>query len=188
MREKINNNFIIYLYTLAEKSNRGALADLRRGLSGQPGTNPAMFPYVAPWVPDDARNTWHEKVYYIVAALFANYQAGSAGKNLSTDKGNLGDHCRSLVEKKLVEKKAQSASFESRFTCVLKAHRDDVAIMLKQVLAMLRSEEIPINWHQIFYDLQYWNSESQYVQRQWANGFWVYQKPDNNNEMDTEEK
>lgn len=182
MKEINQNNFIIYLYTLAEKGNRGALADLRRGVSGQPGTHPAMFSIVAPWIPDDARNTWLEKVYYIIAALFAYYQAGAAGTNLGTDKGNLGNHCRSLVEKK-----AQSASYETRFTNLLKAHRDDLVSHLKQVLALLRGEDIPINWHQLFYDLQHWNSDSQFVQRQWANGFWVYQKTDKTNEIKTEE-
>jgi CRISPR type I-E-associated protein CasB/Cse2 len=176
------NHFIIYLYTLAEKNNRGALADLRQGLTGQPGTTPAMFPFIAPWVPDEARNTWLEKVYYIIAALFAFYQAGSAGKNLVTELGNLGNHCRDLMEKN-----KQSASFEARFTSLLKAHRDDLAILLKQILSLLRGEAIPINWQQLFYDLQHWNSESQFVQRQWANGYWNYQKPEQNENQVTED-
>jgi CRISPR type I-E-associated protein CasB/Cse2 len=90
----VKNPFIKYLYALVETSNRAALADLRRGLSGQPGTSPAMFQYVAPWVPEDARNTWKEKVYYIIASLFAYYQAGASGKVLTTDQGNFGTHCR----------------------------------------------------------------------------------------------
>ncbi len=164
------NPFIKYLYSLAETGNRGALADLRRGLSGQPGTSPAMFQYVAPWVPDDARNTWKEKVYYIIASLFAYYQAGGSGKQLSTDRGNFGEHCR-----RLKDMQAQSASFEARFTNLLKAHRDDTPTLIKQILSLLRGEDIPINWEQLFYDLQYWNSSSQSVQRQWANGYWQYQ-------------
>ena len=82
--------FIRYLYSLAESDNRGALADLRRGNNGQPGTVPATFQYVAPWVPDNERNSWREKVYYIIAALFAQYQAGSSGKRLMTNQGNFG--------------------------------------------------------------------------------------------------
>ncbi|MDY6847283.1 MAG: type I-E CRISPR-associated protein Cse2/CasB, partial [Chloroflexota bacterium] len=69
--------FINYLYSLATEQKRGALAELRRGLARPPATAPVMFPYVARWVPEDFRYTWREKVYYLVAALFAYYQSGS---------------------------------------------------------------------------------------------------------------
>ena len=171
MKDLRNKNpFIKYLYSLNETGNRGALADLRRGLSGPPGTSPAMFQYVAPWVPDEARNTWRESVCYIVAGLFSYYQAGSAGKALSTDKGDFGDHCRNLKDKQ-----DQSASFEARFSGLLKAHRDDLPVLLQQIMGLLKGEDIPINWDQLFYDLQYWNASSQFVQRNWANGYWKYQ-------------
>lgn len=180
----VKHPFIKYLYALTETGNRGALADLRRGLSGQPGTSPAMFQYVARWVPDDARGTWKEKVYYIIASLFAYYQAGSSGKTLVTGEGNFGEHCR-----RLKDKQAQSASFEARFTSLLKAHRDDTPILIKQLLSLLKGEDIPINWEQLFYDLQYWNAASQSVQRQWANGYWKYQPKDQSEtpELITEE-
>ena len=161
--------FINYLYALADLGNRGALADLRRGLSGPPGTTPAMYPYVASWVPDDARNTWLEKNYYLIAALFAFYQSGSGGHSLRTDTGNFGDHCRQLL---LKEK--QSASFETRFTSLLKSHWDDLPALLRQVLSLLKGGAIAINWHQLFYDLQHWNSPSQYVQSNWSHGYWAY--------------
>ncbi len=179
----VKNPFIKYLYALVETSNRAALADLRRGLSGQPGTSPAMFQYVAPWVPEDARNTWKEKVYYIIASLFAYYQAGASGKVLTTDQGNFGTHCRQLKAKQ-----EQSASFEARFTNLLKAHRDDTPILIKQILSLLRGEDIPVNWEQLFYDLQYWNSATQSVQRQWANGYWKYQVKDQPESSDITEK
>lgn len=168
-KEKENLPFIDYLYSLAKENNRGALADLRKGMNGQPGSVPATFTYVAPWVPDEHRNKWQEKVYYIIAAMFAYYQSSSGGKTLSIAFGNMGDHCRALKAKK-----KQSASFENRFTNLLKAHRDDLPVLLRQVLSLLRGEEIPINWNQLFYDLTYWNSEKQTAQRNWANSYWRY--------------
>lgn len=163
--------FIRYLYSLAESENRGALADLRRGSSGQPGSAPVTFQYVAPWVPETERNSWREKVYYMIATLFAQYQAGSSGKRLITNQGNFGAHCRALKAQK-----TQSGSFETRFSSLLKSHRDDVVTFLRQLLGLLRGEEIPVNWNQLFYDLLYWNSANQTVQRQWANSYWSYQK------------
>lgn len=166
-------SFINYLYSLADGNNRGALADLRRGLTGQPGTVPAMFPYIAPWVPDEMRNTWQEKVYYLVASLFAYYQAGSyGGARLRTEEGNFGKHSRALKDEG-----KQSASFEMRFTNLLNAHQEDLSTYLRQIISQMRSNEIAINWHQLLHDLLRWNSESQYIQRQWANSYWKYQTP-----------
>ena len=170
--------FIEYLYSLSQGQHRGALADLRRGLSEPPGTAPVMFPYVARWVPEDARQSWKEKVYYLVAALFAYYQSGSkqAGKQRITS-GNFGEHClRAKAAKK------QSESYEMRFASLLKSNVEDLPVYLRQMISLLKSAEVPINWDQLFYDLNRWNSESQYIQRQWANSFWAYQKSAENDQ------
>jgi CRISPR type I-E-associated protein CasB/Cse2 len=88
----------------------------------------------------------------------------------------------------LKAKQEQSASFEARFTNLLKAHRDDTPTLIKQILSLLRGEDIPVNWEQLFYDLQYWNSATQSVQRQWANGYWKYQVKDQPESSDITEK
>lgn len=165
--------FIDYLHSLASGQNRGALANLRRGLSDPPATSPVMFPYVARWVPETARYTWNEKVYYLVAALFAYYQAGgnSTSKQRITS-GNLGDHCRTAAQKEI-----RSASFEMRFSVLLNTTQDDLPVILRQMISLLKSADIAINWDQLFHDLCRWNAESQYVQRQWANSYWAYKQP-----------
>lgn len=175
--------FIRYLYSMAEGENRGALADLRRGSSGQAGSVPVTFQYVAPWVPENERNSWREKVYYILATLFAQYQAGGTGNNLITNQGDFGAHCRAFTVKK-----KQSGSFETRFSSLLKAHRDDVGTLLRQLLGLLRGEDIPINWNQLFSDLTYWNNANQTVQRKWANSYWSYQKPEDTGTQNQKER
>ncbi len=177
------HSFIEYLYSLATDQRRGALADLRRGLAEPPATAPVMFPYVARWVPENARYSWVEKVYYLIAALFAYYQSGSGIESKrKITKGNFGEHCQ-----RSAAKNAQSASFEARFATLLKANPDDLPVVLRQMVSLLKSADVPINWDQLFHDLCRWNSESQYIQRQWANSYWSpreredqeYQ-PDNN--------
>ena len=173
--------YIAYLYSLADNQQRGALADLRRGLSQPPGTAPIMFQYIARWVPEDARNTWTEKVFYLVAALFAFYQSGSASSSrqrLLT--GNLGNHCRTAAQKE-----GQSASFEMRFSTLLKTNADDLPTFLRQMVSLLKSADIPVNWNQLFHDLCRWNSESQYIQRQWANNYWAFKQPEQENTTPT---
>jgi CRISPR system Cascade subunit CasB len=133
-----------------------------------------MFSYVTRWVPEEIRYSWAEKVYYLIAALFAYYQSGSGVESKrGITKGNFGDHSRmaSLQE-------AQSASFEARFSAILKANAEDLPVVLRQMISLLKSADVPINWNQLFHDLRHWNSESQYVQRQWANSYWSSQKRD----------
>ncbi len=173
--------FIEYLYVLVTDQRRGALADLRRGLSEPPATAPMMFPYIARWVPEDTRNTWTEKVYYLVAALFAYYQSGGGDVRKGfTRQGNMGDHCllASL-------NKPQSGSFEMRFAALLRANPDDLPVILRQMVSLLKSADVPINWDQLFTDLCRWNNESKYIQRQWANQFWGSKRneEDQNQEM-----
>jgi len=170
--------FIEYLYSLKGNNRRGSLADLRRGLSDPPGTSSVMFPYIARWVPEDTRFTWTEKVYYLVAALFAYYQSGTGTKSKQRlTHGNMGDHCLQATKNK-----KQSASFEMRFSALLKAHPEDLPVIMRQMISLLKSADVAINWDQLFHDLCRWNSESQYIQRQWANSYWAYQKPSNEEE------
>ncbi len=166
--------YIEYLYSLASQGQRGALADLRRGLSEPPATAPVMFSYVARWVPEDARYSWTEKVYYLIAGLFAYYQSGSGTESKRRITiGNFGDHCRIAAKKG-----SQSASFEARFSTLLKANPEDLPIVLRQMISLLKSTDVPINWNQLFHDLKRWNSESRYIQRQWANSYWSSPKRD----------
>lgn len=166
--------YIQYLYSLATEGRRGTLADLRRGLAEPPGTAPVMFPYVARWVPEKDRYSWTEKVYYLIAALFAYYQSGSGVESKrKLTKGNFGDHCRLAGLKN-----AQSASFEARFAALLKANAEDLPVVLRQMISLLKSADVPINWDKLFHDLCRWNSESQYIQRQWANSYWSSPKRD----------
>ena len=170
--------FIDYLYSLTQEQRRDALADLRRGLSETPGTSPVMFPYVARWVPENVRYSWREKVYYLIAALFAYYQSGGdeAGKRKITE-GNMGDHCLSALRNL-----PQSDSFELRFSALLKTNSEDLPVILRQMISLLKTANIPINWDQLFYDLSRWNSESHHIQRRWANNYWGNRhSPEDNN-------
>jgi CRISPR system Cascade subunit CasB len=151
------NRFIQHLKTLAD--DRGALAALRRGLGKPPGTTAEMYPYVVPWLPDEA-STWLENNYYLVASLFAYHPDSSSA-------GNMGHHmartCATDDDKK---------STERRFTVLLAADGDDLPNYLRQTISFLKSKDQSVNWDQLFIDLMGWNHESRYVQRRWANAFW----------------
>ncbi|HOA25394.1 MAG TPA: type I-E CRISPR-associated protein Cse2/CasB [Aggregatilineales bacterium] len=151
--------FISYLTgTLAK--DRGALAALRRGLGQPPGHAPEMLRFVVPFL-SERPSRWEESTLYLIASLFGLHPA-------NTTSGNMGDHYAAL---RTPENKA---GLERRFTALLAAHPDDLHVHLRQAVARLKSEEIPVNWNQLFWDCRAWNHPEWRadVRRRWAKSFW----------------
>ena len=160
MAEKDQNKtaFIAYLEELHTSGNRGALAQLRKGLGKKPGTVMEMYPYIVPWIKDDTY-PWDEYVRYIVASLFASHPK-------SDGHGNLGMALRK------VKNTTGSESIEARFVTLLDAHPDDLHNHLRHAVSLSQSKDIPIYWNQLFLDLLAWNHPQRYVQKNWAKSFW----------------
>lgn len=156
---------INYLLSLKQSDDRGALAVLRRGLSSPPAQDIAMYPYIARFVSEEARYGRGEKAAYLIASLFAYHQ-------LNTSEGNFGDHMRSLIRDQ------DQKSTERRFVRLLSVEFEDLADYLRQPASMLKSQEIPINWEQLYKDLLQWDRPDKRVQKRWANSFWRAQAPD----------
>jgi CRISPR system Cascade subunit CasB len=155
--EQRTHPFVSYLEGLRE--DRGALAALRRGMGRPAGTAQEMFPYVIRWLPAEAGSR-QEEAYFLLASLFAYHpQPGGAG--------NLG-HCFSRTR----DPGGSDAAIERRFTAILSAHPDDLPFYLRQAFSFLKSKEIPVEWHQLFTDIQAWGHPQGYVQKQWARAFW----------------
>ncbi len=162
MPEKTVHPFIEHLQSLVAGEDRAALVALRRGLGRPPGTTPEMYRYVVPYLPGNPHPD-QEAAYYIIAALFALHP-------LSTEQGNMGDHMAAARDGN------NEDALERRFTALLSAHPDDLPDYLRQVVSYLKSREIPVNWGQLFRDLQFW-SHPEYgdqVRKRWATSFWRY--------------
>ncbi len=149
--------FITYLESL--RDNRGALAALRRGLGQPPGDAREMYPYVVPWLSAEAP-AQREAAYYLIAALFA-YHPDPGGS------GNLGQAFR-----RTLNPTGDNVATERRFTALLTAHPADLPFYLRQAISFLKSEETPVDWHQLFRDILAWGHPDGYVQKQWARAFW----------------
>ena len=163
--EDTKQPFVAYLAELHTNENRGALAALRRGLGQSPGAAYEMYPYIVPWLPNDAPR-WREDVYFIIAALFALHPAPGGT-------GNMGAHFAQACEGD-----ENDTAVERRFTVLLAAHREDVADHLRQSVSFLRAKDVPVNWHRLFTDMQNWSHPAGFVQREWARSFWGYRKPE----------
>ena len=157
MSEREEHYFIRYLKSLVEKDDRAALAALRRGLGKAPGTEPEMYRYIVPLLPENAYQN-QEQVFYLIASLFASHPV-SAGK------GNLGAH--------LAQARGENNAdaLERRFTALLSAHPDDLPNYLRQTISLLKSKDVPVNWNQLLQDLLWWNDRTR---KSWATNFWGY--------------
>jgi CRISPR system Cascade subunit CasB len=158
------DRFIGYLEKLVRDQDRGALAALRRGLGKPPGTAMDMHRYLAPFIPRG--RPWEEDVYYLVAALFAYWYQGETAV-AARPPDNLG---ASLARLRTTD---TSPSLELRFTALLKSHRDDLPAHLRQAVGLLRAEDVPVHWRNLWKHLLNWEHEDAWVQRAWAKSFWA---------------
>ena len=139
----------------ARAQDRAMLAALRRGLGAEPGEEPAMYPHVVPWI-----NEWREEAdIYMIASLFALHPA-------SASSGNMGRHCRSL------DPNQENDPTERRFVQLLRMRRETLEPRLRQQISILKSNDVPVNWHQLIADLRNWDHPDRFVQRRWAGDFW----------------
>jgi len=146
--------FVTYLQDHAQ--DRAMLAELRRGLGRSPGEAPGMFPYVVPFV----HQRYEENNLYMLASLFALHPA-------STDEGNMGRHLYQYIG--VV---GDEAATTRRFVQLLNLRRESLDSPLRQHISILKSKDIPVNWHRLLYDLNYWDHEARFVQKNWASEFW----------------
>jgi CRISPR type I-E-associated protein CasB/Cse2 len=185
---------------------RAALARIRRTLGKDPDRAMRAYSYVVRWTqnldeqfPQRAFNkTQHEQYewqvgcYYQIAALFAYYHKRRSwhhAAELKKSERNFGGSLRRLDEESSKKGKAEkrgdeverSKSLEKRLTALLMSRRSDLPERLRHAVALLKAEEIPIDWVQLLEDLKWWDEDRAHrsssnpipsVQRRWANTFW----------------
>jgi len=169
--------FVSYLEGLLEREDRGALAALRRGITGQPGTVPETYRYVVRWIREDADPTGPYAVsFFLVASLFALYFAGK-GKGVTGEGNDIGTAFRLAKSRKADERSSdpdKPDSIDQRFTAMLNAHFDDLPNHLRHAISYLKSEGVSLDWHRLLRDIRNWNHPDRWVQKAWAKGFWGY--------------
>jgi CRISPR system Cascade subunit CasB len=169
--EQSASPLVAHLRDIATRDDRAALAALRRGLGATPGSAAEMHPFVAPFLPSGPWH-WGHDCYYITAALFALHPEPRG-------QGNMGRTMR------LVSEQAGGGSIEQRFVALLKCHRDDLFDHLRHAVSLAKSKEVPVCWDQLFRDIKNWDSDQQWVQRNWARSFWGAAPADKDSETDT---
>ena len=160
-RNDRESNFAEFLRGLADKEDRGALAALRRGLSANAAAAAAMHRYIVGWLHDED-SEWDVQRFYLVAALFGRYPSTNSARC------NFGGSCRMLHQKK------ESDSVERRFVALLAADVESIGVHLRHAIALISTEDLPVDWAQLLRDLKWWRQPERRVQRRWAREFWKH--------------
>lgn len=162
---KPKHDFIEHLEGLVK--NRAALAHLRSGLRSKDSRSMEMYPVIGRFLAEKSPNRNYENAVFIIAALFGYYP------DAKTNIGNLGASLRKY------QQETESKSIENRFVALLNAEAEELPNYLRQIIGLLKSAEkpIPVNWEQLFKDVQFWdvnneNSKYESVQKKWARSFW----------------
>jgi len=181
-----------------DRTNRAALAALRRGLGQEPGLVPEMFSYVR-----ELARVRQEKEgdAFLVASLFGLHPLDWVSAEGDRDRRrepwtqNFGNSLARLVAKlqdnqrsgpaEPDERAAPSSTrpspqpgVERRFMALLAADREDIGHHLRSLMGLLRQHDVPVNWLQLLRDLGRWPQPERDVQRRWARSFWGSTTPD----------
>lgn len=173
---------IDWLYKLAASKDRGRLAALRRGLLLEPHQMFELYRTVpAPFLENVSAGEVRRRL--MIAALFASHQLWF-GEDASTERRrNLGDSMRLLAVKQhggpLDPEEGPPEPLKRRMDALLAAHSDELFGHLRQVIRLLKTYEIPIDWARLLWDWRRWDDETRSVQWDWSRSFYVgYRNPE----------
>lgn len=168
------DSFISRLEALVEKGDRGALAMLRRGLGKQ-------APFEAYRFMPFRRTRWQEEAALLIGPLFALWHQGEEKPGGATENGNLGASLLALVHVMVLEAVKHDDAMkrvERRFSALLNCHAEDLKAHLHHAVSLLKSKEVPINWRRLLRDVEQWDHEDRWVEREWARAFWASKAED----------
>jgi CRISPR system Cascade subunit CasB len=156
--------FIAHLESLHEH-DRGALAVLRRSLGFAPGVYPPAYPHVERFVAAERHAQDASRLaLYVVAGLYALHPR-LGGKSLATSLGEL-------------MRQRDGTGIEQRFIALLGADAESLAVYLRQVISLLATSDLPLDYAALLRDLHLWlapwiDPERRDVVRQrWARDFY----------------
>lgn len=179
--------FAAWLYSLSERDDRGTLAALRRGLLLEEGHLFQLYGHIPAGFFAGLR-PGEDQLFLMVAALYAFHPVAFSKESLGERSRDLGESLRILAElmyqesgsenddsreEDMLEFPAVPDSLKRRVEALLAAPRDDLYGHLRQIVSLLKTREVPVDWARLLYDLQRWDLPDRRVQWQWSRSFYV---------------
>lgn len=171
-----SSGLVEWLQNLVQRKDRARLAALRRGLLLEPTQFYELYRVVPPQFLEGV-STAEVQRRLMVAILFATHQGSFAPDGGEKRHRNLGESLRLLAIKRaggtLGADEELPEPLKRRLDALLAARSDELFYHLRQVIRLLKSEEVPVDWEQLLWDLRNWDREDRRVQWQWSRSFYV---------------
>jgi len=120
------------------KNDRGAKADLKRSLTGEPRHRRAVYPLILPYLSETEAQYNHEQWLLVISFL------GYYPQNINPEtKLTFGDSARRLLTE------ASSKGPERRFRTLLETSLEDLRSPLTAMVRLMKSKGIPIDYPQL---------------------------------------
>lgn len=171
-----SGGLIGWLRHLAERQDRGRLAALRRGLLLEPHQFYELYRVVpAQFLEGVSRAEVQRRL--AIAILFASHPQSFSDEELAEHPRNLGESLRRLAVAQaggaIDPAEGPPEALKRRFDALLAAHVDELFDHLRQIIRLLKSRDIPVDWAQLLRDLRDWDNEGRPVQWRWSRSFYV---------------
>ena len=141
--------------------DRATLAKLRRGLGRLPGESGAAERDAIVLRGDpEAESPWRLENACLVASLFG----------LHPELGGPGSLAQSL--RRLAGDGKVPDGVERRFIALLNSDADDLGPRLRQLVSLLKANDVPFDPERLLRDLDGWDHPDRHVQRRWTSDFW----------------
>jgi CRISPR system Cascade subunit CasB len=137
-------------------SARATIARLKRSLSDD-GVAPSALREIGNFLSQDLTPKQME-TRLLLAALFAHYP--SSGRN------RMGRAMQLL-------RKEGSSSLDARISALIEAPREELPHRLRQMVQILESKDIGLDWYALLADLERWDHPDRFVQLRWARECYV---------------
>lgn len=142
------------------EQNRGPLARLRRGLTS--ATQRDAWPVLGRLFGEIAVD---HPVFETVAGCFALYPFENAQPI-----GNFGETMRQTIpDEKMRDEKEPHTRFRRLLAC---DSRDEICQHVRYAVRLAKSQDAPVNYRQLFFDLWWWPGWNDRIKAEWAKAYW----------------
>lgn len=153
-REFVNELLQVH-YKIELSTNRARLARLRRGYIRRDLDYSVLQDL--PVLPDEEKNI---ELYILIASLFALNPGQGVAPGMALR------HLRAKLNN-------GETSLDRRVGAILSSKYEDLPYRLRQLIQLLKSHDITLDYYRLLRDLKAWNSPKRRVQRTWARAYYA---------------
>ena len=143
-----------------DNPDRGTLAQLRRGLGGDPTDILLRIGWVFAGIPDN-RGGQLDKAILFAGLYSLGWNKIPQEKDLSLGRA-MADFANSQ----------QSDGTSKRFVGLVATSSEDLPHKLRQVITLISPKVSGLDWERLLRELMQWDHPDRFVQRNWAGDFW----------------